>query len=180
MKATLDYRISTGLSRPDYFNWPKHLRTEMDTLQPDAAVCFFGANDGQGVDYGGKVLQFGTTKWVKLYHKRVGEAMDIALRDGATRVYWVGLPIMRSSEFSQVVSVMNKVYKEEAAKRDGVVYVDMWSLFSKNGAYAPYLPDAAGKLQPMRSSDGIHMSLWGGERQAGAILDAIKRDCGLK
>ena len=82
MKATLDYRISTGLSRPDFFDWPRHLRYEVDKLRPEAIVIMFGANDGQDVEYEGKVLKFGTPAWTRLYRERVGEAMDIAMNDG--------------------------------------------------------------------------------------------------
>ena len=180
MKATLDYRISTGLSRPDYFNWPKHLRYEVNQLQPDVIVIMFGANDGQDVEYpmgSGKVLQFGSQAWLKLYRKRVGEAMDIAMNGGRTRVYWVGQPIVRSTEFQRVIAIMNKVYEQEAKQRPELTYIPTWDLFEdSSGKYNDYLRTSSGKLVLMRQSDGVHLSLDGGDRMASEVLDVIKQD----
>jgi uncharacterized protein len=180
MKATLDYRISTGLSRPDYFDWPQHLRFVVEQTQPDVIVIMFGANDGQAVAYRGKVLDFGTPAWMKLYHKRVGEAMDIAMNGGRTKVYWIGQPIVRDTDFQEVLGVMNIVYEKEAARRPELTYVPTWALFAdRNGEYSDYLRDAAGKVQLMRQADGVHLSLDGGERLARVVLDAVASDVHL-
>ena len=177
MKATLDYRISTGLSRPDYFDWPRHLRYEIDKLKPEAIVIMFGANDGQGVKYQGKVLDFGTSEWVALYHERVGRVMDLAMNDGYTKVYWIGQPIVRSGEFSDVLATMNRVYAEEAAKRPQLTYIPTWELFADTqGEYADHLRNEDGELVLMRQEDGIHLSLDGGDRLASHILENIRRD----
>lgn len=176
MKATLDYRISTGLSRPDFFDWPRHLRYEVDKLEPEAIVIMFGANDGQDVEYRGRVLKFGTPAWDRLYHERVGEAMDIAMNGGFTKVYWVGQPIVRSDDFDGVLSRMNGIYAAEAAERPQLTYIPTRDLFAdKDGKYADYLRDG-GKLTLMRQEDGIHLSLAGGDRLSAHILDIVERD----
>lgn len=119
MRSTLDYHISTGLSRPDFYDWPRRLAYVARVLQPDAAVAFFGANDAQAVDFNGRVLDSGSPAWDALYGQRVGQAMDTLLRGGATRVYWVGLPIMGSTAFSRAVAVLDTIYRREAAARPG-------------------------------------------------------------
>ena len=177
MKATLDYHISTGLSRPDYYDWPQRLRYIQRFVQPDVAVAFFGANDAQPVMYEGQVLQAGSPLWDALYHRRVGEAMDLLSNAGRTRVYWVGLPIMEDAGFSQRVAMLDAVFKSEAATRPDVVYVDSWKLFATpKGTYADYLRTADGQLTLMRQSDGIHMTLAGASRQGWAIVARIARD----
>jgi len=184
MKSTLDYRISTGLSRPDYFNWPQHLKSLMNDVQPDVVVVMFGANDGQDVEYpmgSGKVLKFGTAGWLKLYRQRVGDAMDIVLRDGQTRVYWIGQPITGLSDFNPRLQAMNKVYEQEAAKRQNIVFIPLWDLFkNSSGQYSDYLKGDSGKLELMRQSDKIHLSLSGGDRAGDAVLDRIKQDYHLQ
>jgi hypothetical protein len=181
MKATLDYRISTGLSRPDYFDWPAHLRFVVDKTRPDVIVIMFGANDGQGVEFQGKVLDFGTPAWVRLYHRRVGEAMDIAMNDGFTKVYWVGQPITRLDDFNPRLQLMNTVYEQEAAKRPALTFVPTWDLFTDgSGKYSAYLRDDSGKLQLMRQGDGIHLSLIGGDRMAAPVLKALRVDAHLE
>jgi hypothetical protein len=177
MKATLDYQISTGLSRPDYYSWPRRLRFIASFIQPDVAVAFFGANDGQPVSYRGTSLATGTPAWDELYHQRVGQAMDALARGGRTRVYWVGLPIMKDRTFSRVVTRLDSIFAAEAAKRPGVVYIDTWKMFStKQGTYADYLRNADGSLLQMRQSDGIHLTLAGASRLGWSIVARIARD----
>jgi lysophospholipase L1-like esterase len=177
MKATLDYHISTGLSRPDYYDWPRRLAYVSRVLQPDVAVAFFGANDAQAVDFDGRVLGSESAAWDALYGQRVGQAMDTLRRGGATRVYWVGLPIMGSKVFSRTVRVLDTIYRREAATRPGVVYVDTWSMFAApGGGYSAYLRDTHGGLQLMRQSDGVHVTLAGASRLGWAIVARIRRD----
>ena len=89
----LDFRISSGLARPDYYNWPAHLQEVVaEDEPPDAAVVLFGANDGQNLERDGDVLDFGGAGWLDEYHLRVGQTMDVLYADFRT-VYWVGMPI---------------------------------------------------------------------------------------
>ncbi len=177
MKATLDYHISTGLSRPDYYDWPRRLAYVARVLQPDVAVAFFGANDAQAVAIDGRVLGSESAAWDALYAQRVGQAMDTLRRGGATRVYWVGLPIMGSKVFSRTVRVLDTIYRREAATRPGVVFVDTWSMFAApGGGYSAYLRDTHGSLQLMRQSDGVHVTLAGASRLGWAIVAKIRRD----
>ena len=177
MRATLDYHISTGLSRPDYFDWPRRLAYVSRVLRPDVAVAFFGANDAQAVEVDGRVLGSETTAWDALYAQRVGQAMDTLRGGGATRVYWVGLPIMGSKAFSRTVRVLNAIYRREAAMRPGVVYIDSWSMFATPaGRFSAYLRDSHGDLQLMRQTDGVHMTLAGASRLGWAIVARIRHD----
>src|SRR5947209_5112206 len=41
----LDFRIGTGLSRPDLFDWPRYIRSGAAELEPRALVSVFGGND---------------------------------------------------------------------------------------------------------------------------------------
>ena len=45
----LDGRIDTGLTRPDYFNWPAELQIDLTNQQPNLVVVMIGANDPQGL-----------------------------------------------------------------------------------------------------------------------------------
>ena len=55
---TLDFHVSTGLARPDYYNWPEHLVKDVLPANPSILVIMFGANDGQNmVDATGKALE---------------------------------------------------------------------------------------------------------------------------
>ena len=173
--AVLDYHVSSGLSRPDFFDWPKRLRAEMTSYDPDVAVALFGANDAQGVEYQGKVLKFDTPEWIALYHERVGAAMDILIGKQHRPVWWVGMPISRLSDYNYNLMVLNKVYGDEARKRPEVRYVDSWTMFAdKNGNYTDYLRGLSGTTELMRQSDGIHWTRAGGDLLAKAVLDQVE------
>ena len=47
IKPLLDYHISSGLVRPDFFNWPAQLQQQVKSFDPGAVAVMFGANDNQ-------------------------------------------------------------------------------------------------------------------------------------
>ena len=179
VKAKLDYKVSSGLSRPDFFDWPQRMIDQIVEFGPDATAVLFGANDGQNVLHKGKVLEVGSKAWQEVYAKRVGKAMDI-LTKGGRRAYWVGNPIMRDPNYRERISMMDHIYEAEAKKQPGVFYIPTWALFAnEKGSYAEYLPDANGDPVLMRAPDGIHLSRAGGDRMAQAVLDVIEQDWGM-
>jgi uncharacterized protein len=179
VESEVDFRFISGLTRPDYFDWPAHIAARLPEVQPDAVVVMFGGNDGQPMYLGSGTLETETPEWFEVYHERVGEAMDLLLT-GATRVYWVGLPIMADDQFTQRAIGFNEVYREEAAQRPGVVYVDIFELFSdENGDYSAYLYSPSGDLLDMRMPDGAHFSWNGAYRLSSFVLSAIADEWGF-
>ena len=179
IKAKLDYKVSSGLSRPDFFDWPQRLIDQLVEYDPDATAVLFGANDGQNVRYQGKVLEVGSTAWQAAYQTRVGRAMRILTR-GGRRVYWVGDPIMRNAGYRGRIAMMDHIYEAEAARHPGVTFIDTWRLMANGkGSYAEYLHDRNGDLVLMRAPDGIHLTRAGGDRMAQSVLEVIEKDWGL-
>jgi hypothetical protein len=179
VKAKNDYHVSSGLSRPDFYDWPQRLVDQIVNFKPDAAAVLFGANDGQDVLYEGKVLKVGTKAWQEVYAERVGEAMDI-LTKGGRRVYWVGNPIMKDFGYRERIAMMNHIYEAEARKHPGVTFVSTWAaMANEKGSYAEYLQDENGDQVLMRAPDGIHLSRAGGDRMAQVVLDVIMKDWGM-
>jgi hypothetical protein len=175
IESVLDYHVSSGLSRPDFFDWPARLRAEMKSYDPDVAVAMFGANDGQNVEYQGQVLTYPSKPWLDLYHKRVGEAMDLLGGTEKRQVWWVGMPTARNAEQSAIYKTLDTVYAAEAKKRPNVHWVDTYAMFAdKSGQYSDYLPGLSGKTELMRQSDGIHWTRAGGDLAATAVLDQIR------
>jgi len=164
-------RHVSGLSRPDYFDWPAHIADQLPEVNPDAVVVMFGGNDAQDVELGGERFDVGTRAWVDLYAIRVAEAMDVLL-SGTERVYWIGLPIMKSDRFTTNAQTMNAAYESEADVRPAVTYVSSFELFTDaDGEYNAYLD---GKL--MRFTDGAHFVWNGAYRLADAVLPVIAAD----
>jgi hypothetical protein len=172
----LDARASSGLSRPDFYDWPSRLNSVAQEQNPDVVVVIFGANDSQGIRTpDGQTFQPLSDGWRAEYRRRVAGTMDLLLANHRL-VVWVGQPIMEGEGFSNRMADINAIYADEAAKRagTGLVYFDSWPLFAdENGNYAAYLPDDNGIDQPVRASDGIHLNRLGADRLAKAILTLI-------
>jgi uncharacterized protein len=171
---------STGLSRPDYFNWPVQLRSYLAAYRADVVVVMIGANDPQALrDTNGAIVPFGGGGWEAAYRARVDRFMGEARSTGA-HLMWVGLPVMGDPAYSARIHTLDRIYQTEAAAHAGVLYVDAWRLFADaHGGYTAYLPDAHGDMQVMRESDRIHLTPDGNDRLAGALLSSMERVWGL-
>ncbi len=173
LDATLDYHVSTGLTRPDYYDWPAHLRDQVLPTKPDVLVLMFGANDGQAMEVDGKPYKVRTPEWQAEYRERVGLTMDLLAGQGRL-VIWVGTPHMRSGEFGERMGILNSIYQSEAAKRPWVHYLDSRPVLSPpGGGYAAYLPGGDGQPQLARAGDGIHLSRFGADRLSDAAFKAL-------
>lgn len=172
--AQLDYHLSTGLTRPDYFDWPAEFHTVLRDQSPDIMVVIFGANDAQGIRTpAGDVYQVGSDGWQREYARRVGLVMDMLSAPGRL-VVWAGLPPMRDAAFSERLQPLDRIYKLEAVMHPGTVFVDTWSLFAgPDGGYAAYLPDASGDMELVREPDGVHLTRAGGDRLAAEVMRVI-------
>ena len=174
IEAAVDFRYVSGLTRPDFFDWPAYIAEQLPIVAPDAVVVVFGGNDAQPVVIDGERVEVGAGAWLDLYSHRVGEAMDV-LAAGTDRVYWIGLPIMESSAFTRTVQMLNGVYEAEAATRPQITYFSTFDLFSdENGNYSAYLD---GTL--VRFTDGAHFTWDGAYLLADAVLDTITTEWGI-
>jgi hypothetical protein len=169
--------ISSGLARPDFYDWPQKLAQDVTKLNPEIVVIMIGGNDFHSVLLpNGHSIAFSSGKtWRRAYRAKVVSFVREANYRGA-RVAWVGLPIMGSEGYSNTVKRLNSVYRGVARRFKDVVYVDSWHLFAnKQGRYAAYLPDANGDLQPVRTADNIHLSPQGNDRLAGYAIRTFRK-----
>ncbi len=175
--SLLDFKISSGLARPDYFDWPARLTQEMaGNPPPEAVVWFAGANDYVDMRTDAGSLTRGTPEWLAEYRKRVDIVMEIVGRGGG-QMYWVGQPIMRDKARSNVAADINTVVQAEAASRPWVHYIDTWPMFTDtSGNYAAFLPDASGELVQVRQSEGIHLTRTATTWVSDRVYAAMRRD----
>jgi hypothetical protein len=171
----LESRLSTGLGRPDLYNWFRRIPTASRQLHPKVVVLSFGADDAHnymsGVPKGVHLGKLGTPTWDEEYVRRAaGVTRELQAR--GIYVVWLGLPIPRGRGFYFSFRVVNRLIKRVVADtRPGVAYVDTWHMLTTpKGAYADYLRDPEGKLVQMRASDGIHYTQAAGDLIAEAIL----------
>ena len=162
VKAHVDYKVSSGLSSDNVRNWPQNFIQEDAQYKPEALIFMVGANDapivGSGVD------STGAPAWEAKYRAQVDRMMDLLVGGSAQRtVFWVGSPTL-GTQYDHGAKELDRVMREEAAKRPTVVYIDAYALFSgANGGYSSSLPDATGNRVQMRLGDGVHFTDAGAE-----------------
>ena len=183
VKTVLDYKVSSGLARPDFFDWPAHFAAQIPEVNPDIVVVTFGGNDGQGLtNQAGKFVDGRPTGdaakdagWRTEYGTRVGAVMDYLSGLNRTLV-WVGIPNNVDPNVTARMQVQDEVVKAEAAKRPDVVVIDTWARFSgRNGGYGEYVIDPRDGIgKDVRAKDGFHLNETGAEILALDIAQAIR------
>jgi hypothetical protein len=170
VKATLDAQVDTGLSRPDYFNWPAELSIDLGNDHPQLVVVMMGANDPQDMVVNGTDVPYGTAAWNTLYAQRVGTFIGEANAAGAT-LLWVGMPPMASSQLNSDMQLLNGIVQAQIAARPGDVYLSSTpALGNAQGNFTAYLPDSSGNEVNVRTPDGIHLAPGGGEVLSQAVM----------
>jgi lysophospholipase L1-like esterase len=174
VQATLDARESTGLTRPDYFNWPAELQSDLASAKPQIVVIMIGANDPQ--DFPGPPdVPYTSPQWNVIYADRVANFMKQAESGGAT-VIWVGMPPMQNTELSAKMSDIDAVDQQQAAKlAPPVDFISSWTLLgTAQGTYTPFITNGAGQVVNVRTPDGIHLTPAGGEVLSQTVLNYLR------
>jgi hypothetical protein len=174
--ATLDARESTGLTRPDYFNWPDELQTDLASARPQVIVVLMGANDAQ--DFPGPPdVPFTSPQWNVLYATRVSNFMHLAESQGAD-VIWVGLPPMQNAALSAQMSDLNYIDQTQASLlAPRVHFISTTKLIgTARGTYTPFITNAAGQVVNVRAPDGIHLTPAGGEVISQRVIKFMQSD----
>mgnify|MGYP006273242275 FL=1 len=167
--------VSTGLSNWRYVHVGEATREQLQTRDVAVAVVMFGANDIQGLVHQGRVHPFRTEGWERVYRARVREVVRV-LQDHGARVYWVGLPRMRSDRYDANTVFLNRLYRAEAEAL-GAVFIPTRAVTSgPDGEYSAYLPDASGRARLMRADDGVHFTLRGYQRLAAPVAAVMEAD----
>ena len=180
-------KTSSGLSRPDFFDWMKQAKAVVADFQPQATIVMFGGNDVQGqyVRRDRAARKANVPKWIRFtdepawsteYARRVNEFCDIIAPSGEP-IFWIGMPVMRPPTFHEKIKRVNVIYQEQMAARPNATFIDIWALMSNGtGEYAHKIalgPGEDGKKPKrvrVRAGDGIHLSPAG----AHVVADHVK------
>jgi len=182
--TTVDYKVSSGLARPDFFDWPAHLTATLPASDPDIVVVTFGGNDAQGLSNadGSNPPQWNDPvgaedMWLPEYARRAGEMMDLLAAGGRT-VVWVGIPNDDSPEMSARLAVQDRAVRAALDARPDVQFIDTWKRFSSgNGGWAEYVVDPRdGVGKDVRADDGFHLNQNGAEILAVDIAAVVTAD----
>jgi len=177
--VTRDGKSSSGLARPDFFDWEQRARELVLERPFDATVVMFGGNDAQGIrKQSGGWIRWQDEGWREAYARRVVRLCDI-LAPQLQQIFWVGMPVMRPAQLHERVRRINTIARAEMAIRKNAKFVDIWSLLADgNGNYTDRISvpsEEGGKPRPvvMRAGDGIHMTVAGAHYVADHIRGVV-------
>jgi uncharacterized protein len=180
VETQLDYKVSSGLARPDFFDWPAEIARKLPEVDPDIVVATFGGNDAQGLAIESGEFIVGDpvaneAEWTEEYQRRAGAVMDQLLEGGRTLI-WVGIPNDDNPEVTARMAIQDRAAKAAAAERPEVIFVDTWKRFSgRDGGWAEFVIDPRdGEGKDVRAADGFHLNQTGAEILAIDIAQAIR------
>ena len=174
---------SSGFLRSDYYNWPQKLEAifadQKDGERFDAAVIFLGMNDYQDMwTTGGIILTAGSPEWEEVYRKMVKVHLDTALAS-VPRLYWLGLPVVRSAAYNEKMQYLNAVHDSVAEEYDSkkLVRISLKGLVEQYGTgYIGAIKPEGSAWIPLIQGDGIHYTIEGGEYLMKQFIDRLHRD----
>jgi hypothetical protein len=166
---------STGLTRPERFNWAEEVKRIGETFKPHLFVMTLGLNDRQSVVFGGRVTLETSPEYPARYKERIAAVLKNAAA-GKVRMLWVGLPAMRDPAPDKDAREKNRMFAEAIAEfgDNTLQYVPPWRL-SPYGEdkFQSYGPDGNGRMVQIRASDGEHFTPAGELLVAAYLLPKI-------
>ncbi len=162
-------RYSSGLSKPDFFNWPENLKMLLQKHDPHVLIISLGANDTQDIMVGKKRFQIDTEGWEKVYAIRVLNFLEQSTENNR-QVLWVSLPVMSLMPYANRTKLINGITAQMAAFYPSVDYKNIEHLLTKNGKFTSFIQGDNNKTIRLRSKDKIHVSTAGGQILTDYIL----------
>ena len=166
-------KVSSGLVRTDFFDWPARLADIVSTAAAGAPVVFAaGGNDGQ--KFLGTQDPVGSSAWASEYTNRVLEIVDVVVGAGHPLI-WIGVPDAADPALEAALDVVRDATEAALTGAAGVVYVDAQQILDgPDGGYTDTLPDSSGDPVVVRSADGFHVTPAGQDLVTQRVLLALQ------
>ena len=168
---------TSGLARPDFYDWPERARELLSTHEPHLVIAMFGGNDGQRMEFkdasGVPIKMPGGEAWAQAYGERVRE-FALLLRGEERRVFILS-PTNRRPRFAREKMMRVKGAQRQALSGlERVTWIDMFPLSSDaEGRWLALGPDINGDPVRYRREDGIHLTPAGGQLVGERLLERL-------
>lgn len=167
---------SSGLARPDFFDWPKEAAKLHGGFAPDVSVVMFGGNDGMSLHMGRganpKWIRPDDAQWDVEYRRRVASLAD-TLAPGPEQLVWIGMPPVKDPKLNGRIQRMNAAFSAEMEARDNGHFLETWNLLGRDGEYTDRI-DIDGKSVKVRAGDGVHLTPAGAKFMVGHVAAHLK------
>jgi hypothetical protein len=168
------FNESSGLSRPEVYDWPNAISKILLDRPVDAIVVLVGVNDRQDIRSGNFRYPFRSPDWVKGYESNIGRLLAVAKASSA-QVFWVSIPPMANPVFDSDMRYLGDIQAKRVTA-GGATYVDVRTAFlDAAGQYVDKGLDETGTERKLRSRDGVNFFKQGNNRFGQLVLAEIKK-----
>jgi hypothetical protein len=175
-------KSSTGLARPDFFDWMTVGEEEVKRHQPDVVVVILGGNDGQSLKdtKGGKPIHWGKPEWEQAYRQRLADFVKVLSAPGR-KIVWLELPATGRKRFEQKLTLIRGLQREVVTAHQDALHLDTRPFFTDAKGRALLLARVEGFRKPMRlrMEDGVHFTVAGGRYFASKVYPEVLGVLGL-
>lgn len=170
----LTAKYSTGLTRPEYFNWPENMENAVAATRPDIIVFFMGANDGMPIKKGGRNIYPNSGEaWRSAYRTKMAELFEIGRRYNCDMI-WVGLPPM-GSRYASILAQTAQAQRD-GCDEHGIRFFDTVPILGdENGKFRTYMTDSRGNTIRLRAKDKEHLSPIGNKLVIEQLLPVLEQ-----
>jgi hypothetical protein len=167
---------SSGLARPEFFDWFQEARRLIDEVRPDLVIAMLGANDVQRITWprlGDRIQWSEESLWRRAYAGRYREFARFL----ASRVDEVVLlsPTNRGWDNARAAVTRVREMQQRAVRGlERVHWVDMFPLSSNpDGTWLRFGEALSGKRVWYRQPDRIHLTKAGGKLVGTRVLETL-------
>jgi hypothetical protein len=163
---------SSGLARPDFFDWALTAKGLAEMVSPDLVLVMFGANDTQRIKHpkDGTIHWGDEIAWRTAYTER-WRTLAMALQGPDRHVVVMGPTNRRSARHVAALRRVRDVQRDVADSLIGVVWLDLFPHSTDDtGQHLHEGYDVFGKRVRLRMSDGRHLTRRGGIEVARRLL----------
>lgn len=148
---------STGLSRPDFYNWPKVLEENLITHRPHIVIMWVGTNDPQGI-YGKTGLgEPCSHEWLKAYTFKLMEIAQLCQKHRA-RLIFMGPPVMDEEPLNTQLLKITDIMRR-TCRHYKLGFIDTRPLLADaNGRYMHRATMPDGRVADIRWKDRVHIT----------------------
>ena len=170
--------VSSGLSSPGFYDWPRRIGAELARLDPEVVVLVLGTNDWTVPGATGTTTG-SSDAWKAKYATTVQSVVDTVARPDRTLV-WFGPPILKDPAQDAGSHAVADVIAAAVARNPDAVFVDGRTLLdAADGSYTATV-EADGKKVQVRTGDGVHFTPDGAELVGRALFSVLDAQCRLK
>ncbi|MBQ3239658.1 MAG: DUF459 domain-containing protein [Akkermansia sp.] len=148
---------STGLSRPDFYNWPEVLEQNLREHHPHIVIMWVGTNDPQGI-YGQTGLgEPCSREWLKAYTYKLIEIARLCQKYHA-RLIFMGPPVMDEEPLDTQLLKITDIMRR-TCKHYKLGFVDTRPLLADSqGKYVHRAKMPDGRVADIRWKDRTHIT----------------------